>query len=115
MDNALVYLIQRFCIQIGQFFIHWYGNGTRNFLKFFYDIVSGLDQIFAVRLMALHITEPLYGDYSVIGRLIGPIFRILRMSIGALLYLVVAVAVGALYLVWIAIPVVIFAITLYGY
>ncbi len=65
------------------------------------------DQSFAVAITLRHFFEPLYKDYSVIGRILGIVFRSVRVAIGGVCYLVIALVFAAVYLIWIAIPAVI--------
>ena len=104
MDFAPFYLIQRFLYRIGDFFHHWYVDGSRAFGNQFMLTLTALDQTFAIAITARHFFEPLYKDYSVIGRILGVIFRTGRILIGSIVYLVVAILFIAVYLLWISIP-----------
>jgi hypothetical protein len=57
-----------------------------------------------VKITLQHFFEPLYKDYSVVGRVLGVIFRFGRVVIGAGLYAAVTLCFIAIYLVWIAVP-----------
>ena len=106
MNFALVYLIQRALYRIGDFFHHWYVHGSRRFAHTFVSLLESLDETFAVKITLTHFFEPLYGDYSFMGRLLGPVFRIGRVSIGAAVYLVLTALFLCAYLVWLLVPVV---------
>jgi len=107
MDFSVVYLVDRFFYRIFDFFHHWYVDGSRFFGRKFIGILTGLDKTFAVRVTLKHFFEPLYKDYTIIGRIMGAIFRTFRVFIGSVVYLVVAIIAIAVYLVWLAIPAVV--------
>lgn len=65
------------------------------------------DQRFALAITLRHFFEPLYKDYSIIGRILGIVFRSVRVLIGGACYLILALAFAAVYLIWLAIPAVI--------
>ncbi len=50
-------------------------------------------------------TSPLYGDYSLIGVVVGPILRTLRIFFGLAFYMAIAVFSLAVYLFWIILPI----------
>jgi hypothetical protein len=105
MDNfALGYLIHRFFYRIADFFHHWYVGGSRAIAHRFISTLEDLDQSFAVAVTFRYLFQPLYKDYSIIGRILGLIFRTGRMIIGGVVYLVIAIMFLAFYLAWIALP-----------
>jgi len=107
MDFAFVYLVQRFFYRLFDFFHHWYADGSRRFAHAFISALESADRTFAVKITMRHFFEPLYKDYSAIGRILGIIFRTGRVLIGAIVYFVVACIFAVAYLVWLAIPAVI--------
>ncbi|HVO28374.1 MAG TPA: hypothetical protein VMT81_00090 [Candidatus Paceibacterota bacterium] len=104
MDFAPVYLVQRFLYRIGDFFHHWYVHGSRAIGNQLMVTLEAADQTFAVKITLRHFFEPLYKDYSIIGRILGVVFRTGRVIIGGAVYLVIAICFAAAYLVWLAIP-----------
>ncbi len=110
MDFSLVYLVNRFFYRLFDFFHHWYVDGSRWFGRRTIKVFTELDKTFAVRVTLEHLFEPLYKDYTVIGRILGAIFRTARLFIGFAVYAVVALVIVVCYLVWLAIP----AFTLYA-
>ena len=109
MDFAAVYLVQRFFYRIGDFFHHWYVDASLGWGHSFISALEDLDRTFAVGITLRHFFEPLYRDYSVIGRILGVVFRSGRLLIGGAGYAVIALVFAALYLVWVAVlPVLIF-------
>jgi hypothetical protein len=107
MDFSFVYLVQRFFIRFIDFFHHWYVDGSRAFGKHFMSALSTADRSFAVAITARHFFEPLYKDYSIIGRILGVVFRSGRIAIGAVAYLFLAIIFACAYVIWLAIPAVI--------
>lgn len=104
MDFAPAYLVQRLAYRIIDFFHHWYLDGSRAIANKFIVTLEAIDQTFAVKITARHFFEPLYKDYSVIGRIMGVIFRTGRIFIGGVVYLLIAAAFAVFYVVWIALP-----------
>jgi len=104
MGFAPAYLIQRFFYRIGDFFHHWYADGTRVFANRLMVTLEAADQAFAVKITLRHFFEPLYKDYTIIGRIMGVIFRTGRVLIGGVIYLAIAIVFLVVYLIWLAIP-----------
>ncbi len=72
----------------------------------FISALREMDKTFAVEVTLRHFFEPLYKDYSIVGRVLGIIFRSIRIIIGSALYCIVMIVFLFLYFVWISIPVV---------
>lgn len=104
MDFSVVYLAHRFAYRFTDFFRHWYIDGSRAFGRRFMATLTTADQSFAVAITLRHFFEPLYKDYTLIGRVMGIVFRAIRVAIGAVCYLILALVFAAVYLAWIAIP-----------
>ncbi len=107
MDFSVVYLARRFFYRFLDFFHHWYVDGSRAIGRRFMKTLTAADRSLAVAITLRHFFEPLYKDYSVIGRLLGIVFRSVRVAIGAVCYLFLAIVFMILYLIWLAIPAVI--------
>ena len=106
MDFAPVYLIQRLFYRVGDFFHHWYVDGSRTIGNKFIVTLEAADQSFAVKITLRHFFEPLYKDYSVIGRILGVVFRTGRVLVGGVFYLLIALVFAVVYLAWLLVPVV---------
>lgn len=98
------YLAERFWYRIADFFRHWYVTASRAHFANMINRFERIDRFVALRVTARFLFQPLYGDYSVIGYILGFIFRSIRLIAGILIYAVLLVIYLALYLVWIAIP-----------
>ena len=104
MDFAFVYIIQRFFCRFVDFFHHWYVDGSRYIAHTFLSTLTGMDKTFAVGITLRHFFEPLYKDYSIVGRILGIVFRSGRVAIGGAVYFVALIFCLFLYLIWVAIP-----------
>lgn len=105
MNFSLVYLGNRFFYRIFDFIHDWYlgsflyiGRHTINFLE-------SLDQAFGLRVTIRNIFEPLYQDHTIVGHILGFIFRSLRILIAAFIYFFVASLAGTIYFIWALIPI----------
>ncbi|HVM76714.1 MAG TPA: hypothetical protein VMU07_01000 [Candidatus Paceibacterota bacterium] len=104
MDFSPAYLVQRFFYRFFDFFHHWYVDGSRSIAHAFISTLTAADRTFAVKITLQHFFEPLYGDYSAVGRVVGIPFRAGRVLIGGVAYLFVALVFAAIYIIWVAIP-----------
>ncbi len=105
MAFAPLYVLHRLFYRIIQFFHHWYVDGSRLFAHAFIGMLESVDQTIAFRVTALHFFEPLYKDYSIIGRILGVIFRSGRLALGAVVYLFLIGCSALIYVAWAAIPI----------
>lgn len=105
MSYAIVYLLQRFIFRVVDFFHHWYIDASIWFLHKHLSVLEQLDETFAVRITVRHFKEPLYGDYSPVGRILGFVFRSLRIVAGSALYAVVSILFLITFIFWLLIPV----------
>jgi hypothetical protein len=108
MDFSIVYLVQRFFYRIFDFFHHWYVDGSRAIARNFMATIAAADHSLALKVTINHFFEPLYKDYTVIGRILGVVFRTCRIAIGLVAYLFLTAFFAVIYLVWLAIPFLIF-------
>ena len=104
MSYAPAYLLHRFFFRIIGFFHHWYIDASRWFLHGLNGIFMNLEQSFALCVTFRHFFEPLYKDYSIVGRILGVIFRSGRIVIGLLVYGIVTVLFMAVYIAWLSLP-----------
>lgn len=101
---ALSYLVQLALSRIAGFFVHWYADGTHAFRARYRSISKTLEDMVASRAMLHLLFRPLYGDYSIVGRIIGPVFRLGRLVLGGIAHLALWLAFFLLWLAWIALP-----------
>lgn len=108
MSFSLVYLAQRAIYRIKDFFYHWYVSGSLYIFRYFIDVLESFDRTLALKVTLMHFFEPLYGDYSLVGRVLGVIFRTFRTIIGSVFYFILAIIAACIYIIWLFIPVFIF-------
>jgi hypothetical protein len=101
---AASYLVERAVFRIGAFFRHWYVDGSASFWRTFSRGANNIEQTLAVRVTAHMLFRPLFGDYSVVGRIIGPFFRLGRLIVGAVAYAVLFIALLIVYICWLVLP-----------
>lgn len=104
MQFSGAYLAQRFLYRILDFFHHWYIDGSRAFGRRFMAMIASADRSIALRVTVRHFFEPLYKDYSFVGRILGVIFRTFRIAIGLVVYCFFAVIFLIAYAIWLIIP-----------
>jgi hypothetical protein len=103
-DFAPGYLLYRFFYRIFDFGRHWYVHGSRMIAHQFISTLESADKSFAVKITLTHFFEPLYKDYSIIGRILGFIFRLARVAVGLVVYVVIAAIFAVAYIVWVLVP-----------
>lgn len=99
------YVLERLVVRIIDFIHHWYVDASFKFLEIAKTMHQNLEQTLALKATYYHIEEPLYGDYSYAGRVVGFIFRMIRIVLGLFIYLILGVLGGGLYLIWITLPI----------
>lgn len=105
MYPALLFLLERACYRVGDFFHHWYVDGTRAYWHRVHRLYLKLDRVFAVWLTLRHFAEPLYGDYTIIGHILGLFFRSFRVLIGGIIYLLIAPFIILAFCLYAALPI----------
>ena len=101
---AVIYLFHRFFFRLADFFHHWYLDAIRYFIHWFISFLERLDRFFAIRITLRHFSEPLWKDYSIIGRVMGPLFRFARILTGGAVYAVCTLLFLAACVAWILFP-----------
>ncbi|MDO8504767.1 MAG: hypothetical protein Q7S36_02845 [Candidatus Liptonbacteria bacterium] len=109
MNFAPAYILKRFFFRISDFFHHWYVDATRFIFHYFISTLERMDQSLAFRMTLKHFFEPLYKDYTVIGRIVGLVFRSIRLGLGLVSYAVFGAIFLGFYLAWLLAPVAILA------
>ncbi len=105
MDFALVYVVKKGVFQFLDFWRHWYLDGSRAFRVHAVSFFSNVEQSFSFRLTIHHFFEPLYKDYTILGRILGVIFRSGMLLFGSLFCAVVAILFLITYAAWLLMPV----------
>ncbi len=104
----LVNLPVRLIKGIEQFFYIWYIQSSRDFWEREISFIKQIERDIGIMINLRLITQPIFGDYSYMGRVIGPIFRLGRVLIGVAIITASAAVVVSLYLLWIILPPLVF-------
>ncbi|MBI4085710.1 MAG: hypothetical protein HY433_00470 [Candidatus Liptonbacteria bacterium] len=104
MNFSLIYLANRFFYRLFDFFHHWYVDGSRVFFHHFISFLERLDRYFAVKITVRYFFRPLYGDYTIMGRVLGVFFRSARILIGSAVYLFFSAIFLVVYFLWLLVP-----------
>ncbi len=101
---AFIYLGERFLYRIVEFLRHWYVKSGKIYSNFVLNKLSQIDEVLALRITWNHLLEPLYKDYSIVGRILGFVFRTIRLVLASVVYILIfAVSIFG-YLLWLLIP-----------
>ncbi len=103
MAFPITYLVQRLLYRVIDFLYHWYVHSAKLYTSFVLDLLSNVDRKLAWKVTFHHFFEPLYQDYSLIGRVLGFVFRLLRLAGGLVVYAVIFTFAVALYIIWVLI------------
>ncbi len=101
----IIYLINQFFSKIFNFFKGWYFDGFLFFWKKLRNILGAMDYTFAVRITIRNWMKPLYQDRTILGYILGPIFRTARILIGSFIYLIVFLIWLSILAIWFSIPI----------
>ncbi len=104
MGFAPNYLVGRFFYRLFDFFHHWYFDASRAFFNYFVNLLENLDETLALGLTLRYFFHPLYRDYTIVGRILGVIFRSMRIVAGFLVYSAITAIFLVIYLFWLVIP-----------
>lgn len=87
-----------------RFFYFWYAQSSKDFWKREIEFLKGVERDIGVIINLKLITQPIFSDYSYMGRFLGPIFRLGRVIIGLIIMAISIAAVIIIYLFWIILP-----------
>ncbi len=103
--NTAIYLGKSLIDRIAEFLTHWYVGSSRTYWHFVMNRLEGLDRSLAWKITLKNLFSPLYGDYTVLGYILGFIFRLGRLLLGSVIYFITFVIAFSLYLFWILFPI----------
>ena len=109
MSFSLLYLLNRCIVRIGMFLRDWYVGGFKVIGHATFSLLASLDQTLALFVTLRMFWKPLYGDHTIIGHILGIIFRIFRILIACALYLAIIGAGILAYAAWALAPFLLFA------
>lgn len=98
------YLFKSFLFRLVEFFRHWYLNSFKIYTHFIVSLLEKLDRGIAFKITIRYFFQPLFGDYTFLGHILGIFFRFWRLAFGAVVYLIIIAAAASFYLVWLAAP-----------
>lgn len=104
MVAVVSYLGKEFLRRVFEFLEHWYWGSFHFVGGRLIDLLRQWDRFFALKITARHWLEPLYQDRTVIGYILGPIFRTGRIILALIVYLITIFFVALLYFIWLIIP-----------
>lgn len=102
---SLIYILTRLGKRILDFFRHWYVDGFLKASDLSLGVLERLDRIFALRITFKNLFQPLYQDYSLIGYLLGFIFRTARILAALAIYGAFISICAFLFLIWAGTPI----------
>lgn len=89
---------------ISQIIYNWYFLDSKTYWNEVILFIKFMDRDLGVIANIYNWTSPLYGDYSLIGKAIGPILRTLRIFVGGLAHLIILIIAFFLFIFWLALP-----------
>lgn len=89
------------------FLYFWCIKNAKESLKKKMGFVKGIERDLGIIINLKMITQPIYGDYTLAGKLIGPILRLGRVLFGCLLVFVAFVFTIIIYAVYLLLPIVV--------
>ncbi len=101
----IAYIFERLLFRFWEFIRRWYAGAAMWFWRKTLERLQSLDRRIALKVTVIYFFRPLFGDESVIGRLLGFFFRTLRIVFASALYLVILAAAAFAYLLWALFPV----------
>lgn len=112
--DLLRYLALAFWQKIQGFLEHWYKDSFFFLSEKLHILLKKLDKVFALRTSAQYIFQPMYQDRSIIGYILGFIFRAIRIVVGALTYIFLTLLWLSAYIVFISLPIAIISWGIWG-
>lgn len=94
----------KFVKGINHSFYFWYFTSSKDFWHKEIGFLKQIERDIGVIINLKLIFQPIFGDYTYAGRIIGPIFRLGRVLIGFVIMLVSIFVVILIYLIWIILP-----------
>jgi hypothetical protein len=101
---AIGYVVNRFLYRILLFFRNWYAGSFLVISRQTVNLLESLDRTFGFRATLKHFFEPLYQDHTILGHLLGVLFRSFRLALAMAMYTAVIAVAAALYIGWALIP-----------
>lgn len=84
---------------------HWYFDSLLFLYGRLLGILRKLERKFAIKINIHFIFQPLYQERSIMGYVLGFLFRSLRITVGVLLYFLIIILFAMIYFMWFFIPI----------
>lgn len=104
MNSALVYLVERFFWRIWDFLNHWYRQSFRVYGNTLLNFLNRVDYYLAWKITWRYLFQPLYKDYTILGYILGFVFRSGRLVLSSAIYFLIFLFAAALFVFWLIIP-----------
>ncbi|MEK7193806.1 MAG: hypothetical protein AAB651_00380 [Patescibacteria group bacterium] len=105
MINLPLYLINRALFRLKEFFRHWYINSFYIYGHFILTQLEKIDRVLAFKITLRYIFQPLYGDRTILGYILGFIFRSGRIIVGGIIYAILIALAVVVFILWLTAPV----------
>ena len=86
------------------FFYIWYIQSSKDFWHKEISFIKRIERDIGILINLKLLFQPIFGDYSYIGRVIGPLFRLGRVFIGLFIIFISFIVVLMIYFIWILLP-----------
>ena len=104
-SDTIKFIISDLILDILYFPIWWYSKGIKKTLLFVLRQVKERSEDLALKILIVNLFKPMYGDYSLSGRVISFFARIVHLTIRLILMLIWLALMLVLFTAWLAIPV----------
>jgi hypothetical protein len=103
LSVALELLFEEF-FSIARYPLWWYGTGFQGLLNWVHEGLRYRWRSYAISLWARHLTTPMYGEYSLLGRAVSLFMRIVVIAGRSVAWVVEALVYLLLIVVWVVWP-----------
>lgn len=103
---TLGYLTFQFFYRIYDFLYNWYVRTSKRYWHFVFNRLEDVDRTLALKTTTKLWFQPLYGDYSFLGYILGFFFRTMRIIIGLVIHTTLIIISLAVFIIWIIMPVI---------
>lgn len=104
MKRVTYYIGERSILFFRDFLEHWYLRSFVNTSHYMLEFFEEIDKAFALRINLKNFFKPLYRDKTLIGYIIGFIFRSFRIVSTSILYFLIFTLSVVFYTAWLALP-----------
>jgi hypothetical protein len=95
-----------------EFLDFWFYHFPKRIIRHFFDRIYVLDNDLKVKANLRNLSKPLYGDYTIIGRILALPYRLIKIFLGFVVYFMLLVFYLLFLLLWLTGP---FFILSYGF